>query len=112
MKFLTISVFAAVMLMLTGCNKTKANLTRGVSSKCEVHGSQMTKTSVPIAYGLIRLNAWGKALHTASSNSFPHAEDSVLGGCIVDTPTQAVIYVCPQCQTARQKWESEHPAPK
>ena len=74
----------------------------------------MSKTNVPLQYGLIRFSAWGMALQSASTNSFPHAEDEVLAGCIVgaDSPTQAVIYVCAQCQHAQQQWISEHPNPK
>jgi hypothetical protein len=68
----------------------------------------MTKTNVPIVYGLVRLNAWGKALEAATTNNFPHAEEAVLGGCIVDTPIQAIIYICPNCQAARQRWQAEH----
>jgi hypothetical protein len=71
----------------------------------------MTKTNVPIDYGLYRLNKWGEALFAASSNNFPHAQNKVEGGCIVDTPTEATIYICSQCQQARQQWESEHPHP-
>jgi hypothetical protein len=71
----------------------------------------MTKTNVPITYGLIRLNEWGKALETARSNSFPHAADEILGGCIVEDATNAIVYVCPVCVTDRKKWELEHPHP-
>ncbi len=71
----------------------------------------MVKTNVPIYYGLIRLNDWGKALASSSKQNFPNAEASVLGGCIAENPTQAVIYVCPRCLEARKKWESEHPEP-
>ena len=92
-------------LAMTGCNKYTADWTRGVMGTCEVHGTHMTKTNVPIAYGLIRLNEYGRARQAASTNNFPHAEDCVLGGCILGTPTQAVIYVCSDCQAALKKWE-------
>ncbi len=69
------------------------NYTWGVSSVCEVHHMEMTKTNVPIRYGLMGHSDWGLALQAASTNSFPHAVDQVLGGCIVggDSPRQAVI---------------------
>lgn len=88
-----------------GCDKYTADLTRGLPSTCEVHHTQMLKTNVPIEYGLIRLNEYGRARQAARANCFPHAQECVLGGCIVGTPTQAVIYVCPDCQKALQKWE-------
>jgi hypothetical protein len=84
---------------------------RGQSSICELHHAQMTKTNVPIAYGLIRLSAWGKALEAARTNTFPHAADEILGGCVVGDSTNAIVYVCPVCLAARSRWELEHPRP-
>lgn len=91
---------------LAGCDKHTADQTRGASGTCEVHGIHMAKRSVPIAYGLIRLNEYGRARQTVLTNSFPHADEFVLGGCIVGAPTQAVIYVCSDCQKALKKWEA------
>jgi hypothetical protein len=107
-----LGTIAAIWLTLgiTGCDKSHTDLTKRVSSKCELHGIQMAKTNVPIVYGLIRLNEYGRARQVLSTNSFPHAEECVLGGCILDTPTQAVIYVCSDCQRALHKWENEHEA--
>ena len=103
-----------VLLVVGGCNKCTENQTEGVSSKCQVHHYQMTKAHVPIRYGLIRFNTWGLALRAASTNNFPHAEDEILGGCIVapNSPTRAVIYVCAKCVQAQEQWISEHPRPK
>jgi hypothetical protein len=98
-------------LGLTGCDKFHADLTKQVSGKCEIHGTEMTKTNVPIIYGLVRQNEYGRARQAISTNSFPHAENCVLGGCIVGTPTQAVIYVCSDCQKALQKWENKRETP-
>lgn len=91
-------------LGLTGCDKSRADWTKGASATCEVHQRRMIKTKVPIEYGLMRLNEYGRARQAASTNSFPHAQECVLGGCIVGTATQAVIYVCPDCQKALQNW--------
>jgi hypothetical protein len=99
----------AAALLVASCDRTTTDYTRGRSDRCEVHGTKMTRASVPIEYGLVRLNEWGKQLQTASTNSFPHAQESVLAGCIVENATQAVIYACPTCQEARKKWEAEHP---
>jgi hypothetical protein len=68
----------------------------------------MTKTNVPILYGLIRLNTWAQGLESARTSAFPHAVDEILGGCIVDNPTNATVYICPACLSARSKWEAEH----
>jgi hypothetical protein len=97
-----------LVLSLVGCDKYTADRTRGASVTCEVHGWRMAKTNVPISYGLIRLNEYGLARQAASTNNFPHADQCVLGGCIVGTPTQAVIYVCPECQKAQKEWEARH----
>jgi hypothetical protein len=112
MKALGILEMVWMTLSITGCDKFHTDLTKRVSSKCELHGIQMTKTNVPIVYGLIRLNQYGQARQAISTNSFPHADDCVLGGCIVGTPTQAVVYVCSDCQKALQKWENEREAHK
>lgn len=102
--FLLISALFA----LPGCSAHRADYTKRQSVVCELHHTSMTKTNVPVVYGLVRLNAWGRALEAATTNNFPHAEEVVLGGCIVDTPTQAIIYICLNCQAARQRWQAEH----
>jgi hypothetical protein len=99
------------LVIAAGCARYTSDHTRGQPPVCELHRAQMTKTNVPIAYGLIRLNAWGKALEAARTDTFPHAADELLGGCIVDDTTNAIIYVCPVCLTARSRWELEHPHP-
>ena len=113
MKLIT-SILFVVMLGLVGCHSRTEDHTRGVSDICELHHSQMTKTNVPIQYGMIGYSQWALAFKAASTNSFPHAEDQVMGGCMVgsDSPRQAVIYVCAQCLRAQEQWISEHPIPK
>lgn len=98
----------STLIVFPGCSMRRANFTAGQPAICELHQTHMSKTNVPIEYGLIRLNDYGRALEAARTNSFPHAKVAVLGGCIVDTPTRAVIYICPQCMIARQEWESKH----
>jgi len=104
--------FVFLMVGAMGCDEYRADLTRGMPSTCEVHHTQMFKTNAPIEYGLIRLNDYGRARQAASTNSFPHAQECVLGGCIVGSATQAVVYVCPDCQKALQKWEVGHESSK
>jgi hypothetical protein len=81
------------------------------SSICELHHVQMVRAKVPILYGLIRLNDYGKALRAARETSFPHAQDCVLGGCVIGSPDRAVIYHCPECRKAKRAWEVNHPPP-
>jgi len=50
-----------LVLGMTGCNKFSADRTRGLSGTCEVYGMHTAKTNVPIAYGLIPLNEYGRA---------------------------------------------------
>ena len=112
MQKLGFSLLIPALLVLLGCDNRRVDWTRDVSPVCRVHGTQMIKTNVPIEYGLFRLNEWGNALAAASSNNFPNAEGVVQGGCIVENATQAIIYVCAECQLARRHWESEHPRPR
>jgi hypothetical protein len=102
-------LLTCAVLMLAGCDRGTADYTRGISDRCEVHGIKTTKTRVPIEYGLVRLNEWGKQKQIASTYSFPHAQESLLAGCVVENATGAVIYACSACQEARRKWELEHP---
>lgn len=101
-------------LLSVGCDRRSLDATRGVSPVCRIHHSQMFKTNVPITYGLVALNEYGKAFAAASSNNFPHADEEFLGGCIVgrNSPTQATIYVCSQCLTVRTEWESKQAMPR
>ena len=98
----------SAIFVLPGCSNHRADYTRRQSSVCELHHIHMTKTNVPIVYGLVRLTVGDKALEATTTNNFPHAKEVVLGGCIVDTPTQAVIYICRDCQAVRRQWEAEH----
>jgi hypothetical protein len=97
-----------VGLLVTGCGTTTVDGTRGRSDICELHHVHMDKKKVQIIYGLMGATDFSLAYHAASTNSFPHADDVALGGCIVDTPKFALIYSCPQCEQARKKWEIEY----
>jgi hypothetical protein len=66
----------------------------------------MVKTKVPVVYGLIPLTDDSRARQAASTNTFPHAQEFVVGARFGDSfAKEAVIYVCPDCQKALQKWE-------
>src|SRR5438309_4950499 len=94
-------------LLLAGCS---TSWTHGESPVCEMHHTRMSKTRVPIEYGLIGFDERGRARFAASTNAFPHAEDWVRGGCIerLFAPHRAVIYTCDACMTARQHWEHDY----
>jgi hypothetical protein len=79
------------------------------SGTCELHHVQMVKATVPIEYGLIHLSDYGLALHAASQATFPHAQDSVSGGCCIESRSQAVIYHCRECRKAKRTWMVNHP---
>ena len=101
---LTLSSLGAALL-LTGC-ATDTTLTQ--SAICEVHHTQMTKSTVPIYYGLIQPDERARARYAASTNAFPHALERVGGGCVVETHKRAVIYTCATCKTVRQHWEHDY----
>lgn len=99
---------------ICGCGKNTVNATRDRSDVCELHHVHMEKKKVPIYYGMLARTDYGVAYHSARTNLFLHTDVGVEGGCIVDSnsPTQVLIYVCPQCQLARSHWEAEHPKPR
>jgi hypothetical protein len=90
-----------------GC-ATKRDYTVGASAVCEVHHCTMDKTIVPIHYGLMPFPPRSQALYAASTNSFPNADDSINPSCRVSRKREALIYTCPQCVVARQKWETDY----
>ena len=97
--------FLFALIVLTGC-KTK-DYTYCESSVCEIHHVQMKRTIVPIGYGLIMPDEKARARYEASTNSFPHAETFVAGGCCVTSwdAHRAAIYVCPECMKAALAWD-------
>jgi hypothetical protein len=81
---------------------------KGAARVCEVHHREMEKTIVPIHYGLGIVTPRNEAMYSASTNGFPHAPDSVNPGCAVQSPREAVIYICPECVKLRQQWEADY----
>ncbi len=78
---------------------------------CEVHHIEMEGQVVPIIYGLPQ---GGDIPQEARWTLFPHAEQSVSGGCVVlsEAPTTAQIKVCPQCVEAKTKWRAKQTVTK
>lgn len=74
--------------------------------RCQVHGIAMRPVSVPILYGLADIDF---EYLDARSARFPNCGDEVMGGCVVQAPTSVTIYVCSQCNTARDAWRVAHP---
>ena len=101
----------ALILMLgfvCGCDKTTVDGTRGRSDICELHHVRMDKKPVRIVYGLMAATPYSIAYHTASTNSFPHADDVAGGGCVEGPEKFVLLYSCPMCEQARKKWEIEY----
>ena len=93
--------FAALCfsMILSGADKpTKDGI-------CEVHGTQMTKTNVPIYYGLLMPNT-NMPPYEVVQKRFPHAQDFVEGGCIVfrGQPKTSTIDSCVRCREAKNQW--------
>ena len=62
---------------------------------------------VAVYYGLIRPDQKALARYMAGTNSFPHAENWIGGGCVV-TQHHANIFACADCKKARARWEEDH----
>jgi hypothetical protein len=78
-----------------------------VLPKCRFHGDVLQRESVPICYGLIRLDApqvQYKYL-MAKDSLFPNCNDPVLGGCCVDLDKPTTLKnLCQRCNTAQTAW--------
>jgi hypothetical protein len=48
------------------------------------------------------------ALYQASTNLFPHAEEVDTSEYYRAQPAGADIYICPECQKARNQWILSH----
>jgi hypothetical protein len=68
-----------LLFAANGCDRTTEDQTKGASAVCEVHHSRMVKTKVPVVYGLIPLTDHSRARQAASTNTFPHAQEFVVG---------------------------------
>jgi hypothetical protein len=102
-----------LLFAANGCDRTTEDQTKGASAVCEVHHSRMVKTKVPVVYGLIPLTDHSRARQAASTNTFPHAQEFVVGARFGgSTAKESVIYVCPDCQKALQQWEASREVQK
>ena len=100
--------FAIVLYIASGCATRQADYTIGKAGICEVHHRTMDKTVVPIHYGLMPFPPRSQALYSASTNTFPHAQDSLNPSCVVSSEREAMIYTCPECVSVRHQWEADY----
>jgi hypothetical protein len=103
-------VLAVAIFVLGGCATGRIDYTAGKSSICEVHHYRMQKTLVPAYYGLMPVTPRDAAMYKASTNMFPHAEDSVNPGCDPRGPREALVYNCPECLRIEHLWEADYAA--
>jgi len=104
----------SVVLLLAGCATAvhdsqqiqKSELT-GI---CYRHHVQMKKEQLRISYGLIGIP---EKFREAQLSEFPFAHRAIWGGCEQMTfvgdpgrssPESAEVYVCPQCDAAKERW--------
>lgn len=81
---------------------------RGVAgdNECKVHHEKLKRGKVPIHYGLPVFDPFHEKARAAR---FPHANSSVLGGCIVseDSPKEQDVSYCEGCRVAEKKWSEK-----
>ena len=68
----------------------------------------MVKKNVAIYYKNYPMDQRSLALYQASTNLFPHAEESDIPSFYLAQLGGADIYVCPECQKARNQWVLKH----
>ena len=107
-ELMRVLLIVLMAVSIAGCATRRVDYTSDKSAVCEVHHSTMDKMVVPIYYGLMAFPPRSQDLYAASTNSFPHARDSINPSCVVSREREAVIYICPQCVSARRQWETDY----
>ena len=81
---------------------------------CEVHGTKLEEKEVPIRWGLILPPDSDEPTFTYRMKNFPNAQEFVTGGCIVpvDKKETERIFICPDCQKAKEEWFKKHKTEK
>ena len=67
---------------------------------CEVHHCKMQRELVPVTYGLLGYLYTPEELKTL----FPHHQEFVAGGCIVDERKTDRLFTCPKCKVTYANW--------
>lgn len=78
---------------------------------CEVHRVKMRAVEIPIVYGHVFEEVADASIAFGAQS--PNASRYwILGGCEVQQERSALVYVCPECDRAREmseaKWTREH----
>lgn len=103
-------LLAMVACLASGCVPYRKDYTGREASICEVHHRKMEKTVAPVYYGLAPVRARDAAMAKASTEAFPHADDSINPSCVVQRTREGVIYTCPDCVRARRAWQAHYDA--
>jgi hypothetical protein len=67
---------------------------------CEVHHRKMQRKLVPVIYGMLGYLYTPEELKTL----FPHHQEFVAGGCIVDERKTDKLFVCSECKAMYASW--------
>ena len=68
----------------------------------------MVKKTVAIYYKNYPMDQRSLALYQASMNLFPHAEEFDIPSFYLAQLGGMDIYICPECQKARNEWVSKY----
>jgi len=75
---------------------------------CEIHRSKMELKDVKVIYGLaipiLHHGLSPEQMSRMRMAKFPHANEVVLGGCIVESQISAPKLVCAECKKAFTEW--------
>jgi hypothetical protein len=73
-------------------------------ARCRIHGTTMKAELVPVRYGLPLASESFLEHERAADVSFPHCDDPIEGGCVVDWHNVDFKDVCRECNAARDDW--------
>ena len=88
---------------------------------CPVHDELMHVEILPIRYGLsvvisyidpdeqVKWERLQEAFARAQEKTFPEANRSVLGGCLIQVEKRSEVYYCETCRANEARWFEEHP---
>lgn len=101
---LRIGVF---VLLAAGCGTPSdtLDLYRGQQATCEVHGRRMQVQKVDLVYGIPSKTD----LTISRARQFPHADEPHNAGCSYQGHRYGHVYICPDCEKARQDWLRKNP---
>lgn len=95
------------LLLIAGCHTP--DWTKNQPAQCEVHPVTMSRRTVPIAYGMIPMSQdeGERGPWRQRTEYYPHPGDCLPATSInLRGDTHAVVFVCRQCETAKQEFAS------